>query len=180
MCIRDRFLDEVGDHNGPFTYVKGSHKLSLQRLKWEYKKSIEGSSQSNSYGSRGSLRVADDELHGMGMPAPESFKVPANTLVIADTHGFHRRGAASEKSSRMEIWAFSRTTPFNPLPGFNFQWYNKLSHKVIDKYLKRQDRKAEQKGMRASWHLVDYTEMFTANEAASPNPKKQPANAEAA
>ncbi len=174
------FLDEVGDHNGPFTYVKGSHKLSLARLKWEYRKSIEGSSQANSYGSRGSLRVADDELQGMGMPAPVSFKVPANTLVIADTHGFHRRGAASEKSSRMEIWAFSRTNPFNPLPGFNFQWYNKLSHKVIDKYLKIQDRKAEQKGMRASWHLVDYSEMFTKSKTTSPKARQQQANTEAA
>ncbi len=173
------FLDDVGDHNGPFTYVKGSHKLTIKRLKWEYQKSIEGSSQSNSYSSRGSLRVADEELEGMGMPAPQSFRVPANTLVIADTHGFHRRGAASEKSSRMEIWAFSRTNPFSPLPGFNMQWYNKLSHTVIDKYLKRQDRKAEQKGLLASWHLVDYKEMFT-NEATSPKQKKQPANAEVA
>jgi len=129
------FLDDVGDHNGPFTYVKGSHKLTWKRLKWEYQKSIEGSSQANSYGSRGSLRVADDELAGMGMPAPASFKVPANTLVIADTHGFHRRGAASEKSSRLEIWAYSRTNPFNPLPGLDLHWYNKLSHIVIDKYL---------------------------------------------
>jgi len=102
--------------------------------------------------------VADDELAGMGMPAPASFKVPANTLVIADTHGFHRRGAASEKSSRLEIWAYSRTNPFNPLPGLDLHWYNKLSHIVIDKYLKRQDRIAKQKNMRASWHLVDSTQ----------------------
>ena len=154
------FLDDVGDHNGPFTYVAGSHKLTWQRLKWEYHKSVEGSSQANSYGSRGSLRVADDELEAMGMPAPSLFKVPANTLVIADTHGFHRRGAASEKSSRLEIWAYSRANPFNPLIGFNLQWYNKLSHKVIDKYLKRQDRIAAAKGMRASWHLIDSSEMF--------------------
>lgn len=178
------FLDEVGDHNGPFTYVTGSHKLTWKRIKWEYKKSIEGSSQANSYGSRGSLRVADDELEAMGMPAPSLFKVPANTLVIADTHGFHRRGAASEKSSRLEIWAYSRTNPFNPLVGFNLQWYNKLSHTVIDKYLKRQDRIAEEKGMRASWHLIDATEMFgdktaakeAANESKKPKTKKPKAS----
>lgn len=174
------FLDEVGDHNGPFTYVVGSHKLTLKRLKWEYKKSIEGSAQANSYGSRGSLRVADDELAAMGMPEPSSFKVPANTLVIADTHGFHRRGAANEKSTRLEIWAYSRTNPFNPLVGFNLQWYNKLTHQVIDKYLKRQDRIAEQKGMRASWHIVDYTEMFPDKKATKPKSKKKVADTEAA
>ena len=174
------FLDEVGDHNGPFTYVAGSHKLTWKRLKWEYHKSVEGSSQANSYGSRGSLRVADNELEAMGMPAPGLFKVPANTLVIADTHGFHRRGAASEKSNRLEIWAYSRTNPFNPLIGFNLQWYNKLSHKVIDKYLKRQDRIAAGKGMRASWHLIDSWEMFgntisttdAANDKQTPQSKK--------
>ena len=175
------FLDDVGDHNGPFTYVPGSHKLTWKRLKWEYKKSVEGSSQSNSYGSRGSLRVADDELEAMRMPAPSLFKVPANTLVIADTHGFHRRGAASEKSNRLEIWAYSRTNPFNPLPGFNLQWYNKLSHKVIEKYLKRQDRIAAAKDMRASWHLIDSSEMFgganamaeAANDQQAPVSKKR-------
>ena len=174
------FLDEVGDHNGPFTYVAGSHKLTWKRLKWEYHKSVEGSSQANSYGSRGSLRVADNELEAMGMPAPGLFKVPANTLVIADTHGFHRRGAASEKSNRLEIWAYSRTNPFNPLIGFNLQWYNKLSHKVIDKYLKRQDRIAAGKDMRASWHLIDSSEMFgntisttdAANDKQTPQSKK--------
>jgi len=162
------FLDNVGDHNGPFTYVSGSHKLSFKRLKWEYKKSIEGSAQENSYSSRGSLRVADDELANMGLPAPSVLKVPANSLVIADTHGFHRRGAASEVSSRMEIWAYSRTNPFNPLVGLNLQWYNRLSHKVIDKYLKRQDRKAEAKGRPASWHLVDSKEMFGEVETKKP------------
>ena len=175
------FLDDVGDHNGPFTYVPGSHKLTWKRLKWEYHKSVEGSSQANSYGSRGSLRVADDELEAMGMPAPQLFKVPANTLVIADTHGFHRRGAASEKSNRLEIWAYSRTNPFNPLPGFNLSWYNKLSHKVIDKYLKRQDRIAAAKDMRASWHLIDSSEMFGSTKAGTDaaNDAKAPVSAKA-
>lgn len=154
------FLDEVGDHNGAFTYVPGSHKLSLQRLKWEYSMSIEGCSQANSYGSRGSLRVTDDELASMGMGKPAVFNVPANTLVIADTHGFHRRGAASEVSSRLEIWAYSRTNPFNPLVGFNLQWYKKLTHLVIHRYLERQDKIAEAKGRPASWHLIDSSEMF--------------------
>ena len=31
---------------------------------------------------------------------------------------------------------------------------------MIDKVLKRRDRIAEDKGMRASWHLVDSSEMF--------------------
>jgi len=129
-------------------------------LKWEYQKSVEGSSQENSYGSRGSLRVDEAELADIGLAAPQAFKVPANTLVIANTNGFHRRGAANEVSSRLEIWAYSRSNPFNPLPGFDMGWYNKLSHKAIDWYLKRQDRLAEKHGGNSSWHIVETSEMF--------------------
>ena len=54
----------------------------------------------------------------------------------------------------MEIWAFSRTNPFNPWPGLNFDWYRQLSHYAIKKYLAIQDEKAQRKGMRSSWHRV--------------------------
>lgn len=149
------FLDDVSERNGPFTYVAGSHRLSFKRLKWEYYNSVQGSSLANSYAARGSLRVTDDDLDSMGLQQPTVFNVPANTLIIANTNGFHRRGVAKEVSNRMEIWAYSRTNPFNPLPGFNFSWYTKLSHFVIEKYLQRQDDMAAAKGAVASWHLVD-------------------------
>ena len=148
------FLDDVSEKNGAFTYVAGSQRLSLKRLKWEYHNSVQGSSLANSYAARGSLRVTENDLETMGLQAPTEFKVPANTLVIANTNGFHRRGVATEVSNRMEIWAYSRTNPFNPLPGFNFSWYKKLSHLAIDKYLKRQDNIAQAKGAVASWHVV--------------------------
>lgn len=149
------FLDDVSDRNGPFTYVPGSQRLSLKRLKWEYKNSVQGSTLANSYAARGSLRVSDHELASMGMQQPLVCKVPANTLVIANTNGFHRRGAASDVSNRMEIWAYSRTNPFNPFPGFNLSWYTRLSHLAIEKFLRRQDQIAAAKGTVASWHLVD-------------------------
>ena len=148
------FLDDVSDHNGPFTYVPGSQRLSLKRLKWEYENSVRGSTLENSYAARGSLRVSDDDLQAMGMQQPMVCKVPANTLVIANTNGFHRRGAASEVSNRMEIWAYSRSNPFNPIPGFNLSWYTRLSHAAIEKFLYRQDQKAAARGAVASWHLV--------------------------
>lgn len=148
------FIDDVSARNGPFTYVPGSHRLSVSRLKWEYRNSIIGSELANSYGARGSLRIDESELSALGLPAPRAFNVPANTLVIANTNGFHCRGAATQKSSRMEIWAYSRTNPFNPFPGFGFKWYTTLSHMVIEKFLQRQDRIATGKGMKPSWHRV--------------------------
>lgn len=149
------FLDDVSHRNGPFTYVAGSHRLTLKRLAWEYRSSVKGSTLPNSYAARGSLRVSDEDLKELGLPAPVAFEVPANTLVIANTNGFHRRGVATEVSNRMEIWAYSRTNPFNPFPGFGFKWYTRLSHIAIEKYLARQDRIANSKGIASSWHLVD-------------------------
>ncbi len=149
------FLDNVSHRNGPFTYVAGSHRLTWKRLVWEYKNSVTGSELPNSYAARGSLRVSEADLQTLGLPEPTAFEVPANTLVIANTNGFHRRGAASEVSNRMELWAYSRTNPFNPFPGFGFKWYTRLSHMAIEKYLARQDRIAAAKGVTASWHLVD-------------------------
>jgi len=148
------FLDDVSDRNGPFTYVPGSQRLTLKRLKWEYHQSLSGSRLKDSYGARGSLRIDEKDLPGLGLQQPVAFKVPANTLIIGDTHGFHRRGAATEVSSRMELWAFSRTNPFNPWPGLNIDLYRRLSHYAIKKYLLQQDKKANRKGMRASWHRV--------------------------
>jgi len=47
---------------------------------------------------------------------------------------------------------------------------------VIDKYLKRQDRIAAAKDMRASWHLIDSAEMFgnTDSIADAANDKQAP------
>lgn len=160
------FLDDVSDRNGPFTYVPGSQRLTLKRLAWEYRNSIAGSSLKNSYAARGSLRIKEDELEQLKLGAPKSFTVPANTLVIANTNGFHRRGAANEVSNRLEVWAFSRTNPFNPLPGFNLSWYTRLSHKAIELYLRRADEKAATKGVLASWHVVDENALHAMPETA--------------
>jgi hypothetical protein len=40
--------------------------------------------------------------------------VSANTLVVADTFGFHARGPSAGASLRVEIWAYGRRTPFLP------------------------------------------------------------------
>jgi hypothetical protein len=44
--------------------------------------------------------------------------VPANTLVVGDTYGFHARRRATRPSMRIEIWAYSRRNPFLPWTRF--------------------------------------------------------------
>ncbi|MGA8552286.1 MAG: hypothetical protein WB678_18830, partial [Stellaceae bacterium] len=45
---------------------------------------------------------------------PRVFAVAANTLVVADTFGFHARGPSRKPSLRVEIWAYGRRSPFLP------------------------------------------------------------------
>ena len=40
--------------------------------------------------------------------------VPANTLIVADTSGFHRRTPSSRPTRRVEVYATLRRTPFIP------------------------------------------------------------------
>lgn len=103
------FIDDVTDENGPFHYVPGSNKLSWARLKWEYRQSIKGRDLPTPYEQRGSLRVTDDDLKSMGFDGSKALKVPGNTLVMANTNGFHHRGKAP-RSSRMALYAYSRST----------------------------------------------------------------------
>ena len=53
------------------------------------------------------------------LPAARRFDVPANTLVVADTFGFHARTAAMQASARVEIWAYGRRNPFLPWIGLD-------------------------------------------------------------
>ncbi len=151
------FLDDVDDRNGPFTYVPGSHRLTWRRLKWEYRKSISWRELSDPYSKKGSLRLAEGERRELGLAEPVQHCVPRNTLVIANTHGFHCRGAAVETGTRLEIWAYSRTNPFNPLPGLDSRLLDRLRHRLFTAYLRHQDRRAARAGGQPSWRLTDWT-----------------------
>jgi hypothetical protein len=112
------FLTDVTDDQGPLTYVAGSHRLTRERLAWEQARSI-AVKKSDRLSQRGSLRIEPAELPALGLPPPTRFAVPANTLVIIDTCGFHARGNSDRPSVRVEIWAYARRTPFVPWTGFD-------------------------------------------------------------
>ncbi len=68
---------------------------------------------------QGSFRVAAEELAALGLPEPRAFAVPANTLIVADTYGFHARGPSAGRSVRVEVWAYGRRSPFIPWASFD-------------------------------------------------------------
>jgi hypothetical protein len=108
------FLTDVDEDDGPFCYVAGSHEISKARYAWEKSVSTTLDSIENTYSRRGSLRLAQEQLSALGYPQPTRMVVKANTLIIADTHGFHARCASVKDTTRIEIYASLRRNPYLP------------------------------------------------------------------
>jgi hypothetical protein len=113
------FLTDVEPDAMPFVYVPGSHRLTPQRLHWERRMSL-AASQRGPAGEHRLVRALDPaQLGALGLPPPRAIAAPANTLVVADTFGFHARGQSSRPTSRVEIWAMGRRNPFLPWTGLD-------------------------------------------------------------
>ncbi len=111
------FLNDVKPDEAPFTYVPGSHRFTPKRLAWEHKRSKIPATDLDRLTARGSPRVHTSDLAAMDLPGPRALSVPANTLVVADTVGFHARGLSARPTERVEIWSYARRNPFLPWIG---------------------------------------------------------------
>lgn len=113
------FLYDIDDAEGPFTFIRGSHRLTKERLEWEHEQSLVAADHKNRLHARGSFRLQANELERLKYPQPDRFAVPGNTLVVADTHGFHARAKSDKPSVRVGIYGSLRRNPFLPWAGLD-------------------------------------------------------------
>lgn len=106
------YLNDVNEKNGAFIYAKGSHKLSIERLKYEYEFSIRQAKIKkglkvpdtliSSRGDEVRNIITSTQLSKMGATETQICVKP-NTLVVANNMGFHRRGEFPSDSPRKAL-----------------------------------------------------------------------------
>lgn len=105
------YLDDITDAVGPLVYAAGTHRRTPRREAWERARSVAACTTA---AKGGAFRIAEAELPRLGAVGVHRFDVPANTLIVADTSGFHARAASPQASVRVEVYASSRRRPFFP------------------------------------------------------------------
>lgn len=106
------YLDDVNEENAPFVYVPGSHRLDRVRLRQEYRASMSADEDK-------SRRVTDDEVHSRGLEK-RIVTCPRNTLMVANTCGYHARSIGQPGATRLALhkaFRFNPFNPFTPVPG---------------------------------------------------------------
>ncbi|ADZ71414.1 phytanoyl-CoA dioxygenase family protein [Polymorphum gilvum] len=148
------FLHDVGEGDGPFAYVPGSHRLTPERLDWEYRCSIAARDDSRSHHAHGSFRVRPEELEAMGLPQPQRVAVPANTLVVADTFGFHGRTPSDRATTRVELHWTMRRNPFLPWTGLDPKALPFIRERDLSLFLAYSDAREKWLKKRHIWRPV--------------------------
>lgn len=92
------YLDDVNEENGPFCYIPGTHPFS----------SGAGIVPAHKH----KKRILDEEM--IGAFPQESWLActgPANTMIIADTVGFHRGGKPKQRNRVLITFTYTSGTP---------------------------------------------------------------------
>ncbi|WP_458095601.1 phytanoyl-CoA dioxygenase family protein [Roseomonas sp. WA12] len=147
------YLHDVPAEDGPFVYVPGSHRATPRRLWWERERSLTWQ-EGNGHHRRGSLRVSEEMVRRLGYGPPITYAVRANTLVVADTYGFHARGPSTRPSTRVALWAQARRNPFLPWAGLSPTNLDAVRDRQVVVFWRLADRLARWGLMRQTWHAA--------------------------
>lgn len=98
------YIEDVSNDNGPFAYCKKSHQNSLERLYFELRRGQLRDGHINSW------RIINHQqknffknYYNKLMKNKIDITGKANTLIITNVHGFHRRGDGVQGKSRSLI-----------------------------------------------------------------------------
>ena len=94
--------------NGPLVYVKGSHRAIPARLSFVYRDSWMRGPESNP-----SRRISPEEQAAMNVQETV-VTCPANTLVVMNACGYHRRLPGEPGRTRRALHLSMRANPFAP------------------------------------------------------------------
>jgi hypothetical protein len=102
------YLDDVRREDGPLVYVKGSHRATTERLSFIYRHSWQRDPASDP-----SRRISPEEQ--AALQAEETIVTcPANTLVVINACGYHRRLQGRSGRTRRALHLSVRANPFAP------------------------------------------------------------------
>jgi hypothetical protein len=101
------YMNDVDESNGAFVYVKGSHRVTLNRIRHEYNLGLFSAKLRRGdeipqallavRGPNQRVKIADKHMQGL---QETTIGGRANTLVIANNMGFHRRGEFTDRQTR--------------------------------------------------------------------------------
>jgi len=97
------YFDDVTTANAAFVYVPGSHRLDRVRLRYDYRESVTR--------NRKSRRVSEDEVRSRGLQR-RVISCRRNTLIVANTCGYHCRSVGETGASRRSLHREYRYNPF--------------------------------------------------------------------
>jgi hypothetical protein len=104
------YIDDVTLDDGPFFYIKNSHKVSVKRFFIEWIFSILYAFNKN---IDPSFRFGNSSKNQKKLNAiAKKFDNNKNTFITANTHGLHRRGDSKLNTIRNSIHFYSRENPF--------------------------------------------------------------------
>jgi len=101
------YLTDINKVNGPFNYIVGSNKFSFHRLFWEYTNSLKTVFYKNFLSF-----FLDQKYSDKFEKKKIEIICKKNSFMIANTHGYHRRGDAKINQIRDGISFFTRENPF--------------------------------------------------------------------
>ena len=110
------YMSDVTEEGGPFVYCKNSHLNNLDRLLFEFKRGQLKDSHKEGWRIQEHLDKKFFKNYFIKLKTNE-YKVacPANTLVIANVHGFHKRGESISGVERSLIRIPYRYNPLGPI-----------------------------------------------------------------